>query len=36
VLGGPEAEKVLEDLVARDPFPAVREEARRALAKLQK
>jgi HEAT repeat protein len=35
VLGGPEAEEVLEDLAARDPCPAVREEARRALAKLR-
>jgi HEAT repeat protein len=36
VLGGVEAEKALEDLAARDPFPAVREEARRALEQLRK
>ena len=34
-LGGPRAEKALEELVADDPFPGVREEARRALAKLR-
>jgi len=31
VLGGPEAEKALRDLAARDPLHAIREEARRAL-----
>lgn len=31
VLGGPEAEAALRDLAADDPFPAVREEARRGL-----
>jgi hypothetical protein len=35
VLGGPEAEEALEDLAARDPLPAIREEARAALAKLR-
>jgi hypothetical protein len=35
VLGGPAAETTLEDLAANDPFPAVREEARRALAALR-
>lgn len=32
VLGGPEAEAALEDLARHDPLPAVRHEARRALA----
>jgi hypothetical protein len=35
VLGGAEAEATLADLAARDPFPAVREEARRALEELR-
>jgi hypothetical protein len=35
VLGGPEAEKVLNDLAQNDPLPAVREEAARALAHLK-
>ena len=34
-LGGELAEKTLEDLAARDPFRAVREEAKAALAKLR-
>lgn len=35
ILGGAEAEKALEDLAARDPFPAVREKAAAALEKLK-
>ncbi len=35
ILGGPEAQKALADLAANDPFPAVREEAKAALAKLK-
>ena len=35
VLGGPQAEQALEDLAANDPFPAVREEAARALHGLR-
>ncbi|MHC4916565.1 MAG: HEAT repeat domain-containing protein, partial [Planctomycetota bacterium] len=35
ILGGDEAEKALEDLAANDPFLGVREEAKRALAKLR-
>ncbi len=35
-LGGEEAAKALRDLVANDPFPAVREEARAALEKIQR
>jgi len=35
ILGGPQAEKTLKDLAKNDPFPAVREEAERALKKLQ-
>ncbi len=35
VLGGPEAEKALRALAARDPLRAVREEAQRALAELR-
>ncbi len=34
-LGGPLAEKTLKELAEKDPFPAVREEARAALGKLQ-
>ncbi len=34
-LGGPRAEKALEDLAAGDPFPGVREEAQRALKHLR-
>jgi hypothetical protein len=34
-LGGPEAQQALEDLARNDPFPAVREEAKRALAALR-
>jgi HEAT repeat protein len=34
ILGGPEAEKVLRDMAAADPFPAVRREAQRALERL--
>ena len=34
ILGGREAEAALRDLVANDPFPAVREEARDALRRL--
>jgi hypothetical protein len=34
-LGGPEAERALQDLARNDPFPAVREEAGRALAHLR-
>ncbi len=36
ILGGPEAEKALEDLAQGDPFPAVRREAQRALAALRR
>jgi len=35
VLGGPDAEATLADLAGNDPFPAVREEAQRALATLR-
>ena len=35
ILGGPVAERALEDLARNDPFPAVREEAKAALAKLR-
>jgi len=35
ILGGPEAEKALEDMAARDPTPAVREEAACALQVLR-
>jgi len=34
ILGGQEAEEALRDIANHDPFPAVREEAGRALAKL--
>ena len=34
-LGGPLAEKTLKELAEKDPFPAVREEAKAALEKLQ-
>ena len=34
ILGGPAAEEALQDLAARDPFPAVREEAAEALKQL--
>ena len=34
-LGGPEAERALEDLAANDPFPAVRQEAHEALSFLR-
>ncbi|MGQ9662929.1 MAG: HEAT repeat domain-containing protein [Kiritimatiellia bacterium] len=36
ILGGPEAEKVLEDLAANDPLRAVREEAREGVERLRK
>ena len=36
ILGGPRAAKALEDLAANDPFPAVRDEAKRALERLRK
>lgn len=36
ILGGPEAEKALEDLARNDPFPAVRQEAKSALAVLRR
>ena len=36
ILGGPEAEKALENLALGDPFPAVRREAQRALAALRR
>ncbi len=36
VLGGAQAEQALEDLAASDPFPAVREEAARALRSLHR
>jgi hypothetical protein len=36
ILGGPDAETALEHLAEHDPFPAVREEAERALEKLRK
>jgi len=35
ILGGPEAEGALKDLAKNDPFHAVREEAERALRKIQ-
>jgi hypothetical protein len=35
ILGGPEAERALQDLARNDPFPAVREEAARALSALR-
>ena len=35
ILGGPEAERALQELAAGDPFPAVREEAARALRELR-
>jgi hypothetical protein len=35
ILGGPEAEKALEDLAANDPLRAVREEAAEGLRKLR-
>ncbi len=36
ILGGPQAQAALEDLAKNDPFKGVREEAKRALAKLRK
>ncbi len=36
ILGGPEAEKALRDLAANDPFLGVRQEAERALLKIEK
>jgi hypothetical protein len=35
ILGGPEAERALEDLARNDPFPAVREEAASGLEALR-
>jgi hypothetical protein len=35
ILGGPEAERALEDLARNDPFPAVREQAVQALSALR-
>lgn len=35
ILGGPEAQRALQDLAANDPFPAVRQEAKKALAALR-
>jgi hypothetical protein len=35
VLGGPAAERALQELAKNDPFPAVRQEARRALGRLK-
>jgi hypothetical protein len=36
ILGGPEAERALQELAAGDPYPAVREEAARALRELRR
>jgi HEAT repeat protein len=36
ILGGPEAQRALQELAANEPFPAVREEAARALRELRR